>query len=108
MRRHAGAEVESDMIEMVARSGRTIRSALLQASDMRISKIPAARTLREIAAKRREVADLRRRQTLRGRGNARIRRGDARVRGDGGNGAEGADTQSSLSAPMHPDHVGRG
>ena len=35
--------------------------------------------MREIAAKRREVADLRRRQALRGCGNARIRRGDARV-----------------------------
>src|SRR6185369_306753 len=108
MRCHAGAEVEDDVIEMIARSCRTVGPAFLQAGDMRISKIPAARTLREIAAKRREVADLRRRQALRGRRNARIRRGDARVRGDGGNGAEGADTQSSLSAPMHPDHVGRG
>src|SRR6185295_16352081 len=108
MRRHAGAEVESDMIEMVARSGRTIRSAFLQAGDMRISKIPAARTLREIATKRREVADLRRRQTLRACGNARIRRGEARVSGDGGNAGEGADAQTAVIAPMHADRVGRG
>ena len=69
---------------MIADAGRTIRSALLQAGDMRIAKIPAARTLREIAAERREVTDLRRRQTLRGSGNAGIGRGDARVGGDGG------------------------
>src|SRR4029450_193248 len=108
MRRHAGAEVESDMIEMVARSGRTIRSAFLQAADMRISKIPASRTLREIAAEGGEVADLRRRQALRGCGNARIRRGDARVAGDGGNAGEGAEAQTAVIAPMHADRVGRG
>jgi hypothetical protein len=108
MRRHAGAEVEGCVIEMIARSRRTVGPAFLQAGDMRISKIPAARTLREIAAKRREVADLRRRQALRGRRKARIRRGDARVSGDSGNGAEGADAQTPLSAPMHPDHVGCG
>ena len=107
MRRHAGAEVEGCVIEMIARSRRTIRSAFLQAGDMRISKIPAARTLREIAAEGGEVADLRRRQTLRGCGNARIRRGEARVGGDGGDGGEGADAQTPLSAPMHPDRVGR-
>src|SRR6185369_7818098 len=103
-----GAEVERHMIEMIARSRRTVRSALLETGDMRISKIPAARTLREIAAKRREVADLRCRQTLRGRGNARIRGGDARVGGDGGNAGEGADAQTAVIAPMHPDRVGRG
>src|SRR4051794_38061769 len=108
MRRHAGAEIKRHVIEMIARSCRTIRPAFLQAGDMRISKIPAARTLREITAKRREVTDLWRCQTLRGCGNARIRRGDARVRGDGGNAGEGADAQAPLSAPMRSDHVGGG
>ena len=65
MRRHAGAEVEGHMIEMIARSRRTVGPAFLQAGDMRIAKIPAARTLREIAAEGGEVADLRRRQALR-------------------------------------------
>src|SRR3954469_8055638 len=108
MRRHAGAEVEGYMIEMIARSRRTVGPAFLQAGDMRISEIPAARTLREIAAKRCEVADLWRRQTQRGCRDARISRGEARVRGDGGNAGEGADAQAPLSAPMHPDRVGRG
>src|SRR6185369_12166712 len=108
MRCHAGAEVEDDVIEMIARSCRTVGPAFLKAGDMRISKIPAARTLREIAAEGGEVADLRRRQALRGCGNARIRRGDARVRSDGGNPGEGADTQATISVPMHTDRVGRG
>jgi len=95
-------------LPMIARSRRTIRSAFLQAGDMRISKIPAARTLCEIAAESGEMTDLRRRQTLRGRGHARIRRGDARVRSDGGNGGEGADAQTPIGAPIHPDRVGRG
>src|SRR6185312_7952270 len=78
MRRYARAEIEGDVVEVIARSRRAIRAALLQAGDMRISKVPAARTLREVAAKRREVTDLRRRQALRGRCDSRIRRGNAR------------------------------
>src|SRR5215213_11092875 len=105
MRCHAGAEVEGCVIEMIAGSRRTVGPAFLQAGDMRIAKIPAARTLREIAAEGGEVADLRRRQAERGRRNAWIGRGDARIRGDGGNGVEGADAQTPLGAPMHPDRV---
>ena len=100
MRRHAGAEIEgdADRDDCPIAAGQS-RSALLQAGDMRIAKIPAARTLREIAAERREVTDLRRRQALRGCGNARIGRGDARVGGDGGDGREGADAQLRRPRP---------
>ncbi len=60
MRRDAWAEIESHAIEMIAGAGRTIRAALLQAGDIRIAIIPAARALGEIAAERGEMPDLRR------------------------------------------------
>ena len=72
MRRHAGAEIEGDAIEMIAAAGGTIRSALLEAGDMRIAIVPAARALREVAAERREMTDLRRCETKRCSRKARI------------------------------------
>ena len=50
MRCHAGTEIEGDAVEMIARSRRTIRSALPEAGDIRIAVVPAARALREVAA----------------------------------------------------------
>ena len=78
MRGHAGAEIEGDAIEMIAAAGGTIRSALLEAGDMRVAIIPAARALREVAAERGEMTDLRRRKATRCRGNAGIVFRDAR------------------------------
>src|SRR5882724_5138543 len=69
MRRDAGAEIEGDAVEMIARSSRAIAAALLQAGNVRIAKVPAARTLREIAAEGGEVTDLRRGKTERSRRN---------------------------------------
>ena len=60
-----GPRSKATLIEMIAAAGGTIRSALLQAGDMRIAIVPAARTLREVAAERREMTDLRRREALR-------------------------------------------
>ena len=62
MRRDARAEIEGDAVEMIARARRTVRAALLEAVEMRIAEIPAARALREIAADRRQMPDLRRRK----------------------------------------------
>ena len=91
MRRHARTEIEGDAVEMIAGAGGTIRSAFLQAGYLRIAKIPAARALREIAAKRGEVTDLRRCESLRRGGNAWIALAYAAVRGDRGDAGEGAD-----------------
>ena len=88
MRRHAGAEIEGDAVEVIARPRRAIAAALLQAGDMRIAKIPAARTLREVAAERGEMTDLRRGETQCGRRDAGIGRRDARVGADRGDGGE--------------------
>src|SRR6187200_1224367 len=60
MRRHAGTKIECDAVEVIARPGRAIAAALLQTGDVRIAKVPAARTLREVAAERGEMTDLRR------------------------------------------------
>jgi hypothetical protein len=59
MRGHARAEIEGNAVEMIAGAGRTIRSALLEAGDMRIAVVPAARALREVAAERGQMTDLR-------------------------------------------------
>ena len=108
VRRHAGAEIEGDAVEMIARPGRAIATAFLQAGDVRIAEIPAARALGEVAAECREVADLRRGQAERRRGDARIGRADARVGGNGGDGGEGADGGRAVGAPAYADGVGRG
>src|SRR5476649_2883303 len=52
MRRDAGAEIEGCAIEMISCSSRAVAAALLQAIDMGLAKIPAARTLGEVAAER--------------------------------------------------------
>src|ERR1700675_4486640 len=102
MRGHAGAEIESDVVEMIAAAGGTIRSALLEAGDVRIAVVPAARALGEVAAKRREMTDLRRGKTLRGRGKARIGLRDAGVGCDRGDRGEGADARGAVRAPVYP------
>src|SRR5580704_4884480 len=107
MRGHTGAEIEGYAVEMIAAAGGTIRSALLQAGDMRVAIIPAARALGEIAAERREMTDLRGCETLRGGGEARIGGGDAGVGGDRGDAGEGPDAHRAICAPLHPDGVGR-
>src|SRR5262245_8984615 len=65
MRRDAGTEIEDDAVEMIARARRAVAAALFQAGDVRIAIIPTARALREIAAERGEMADLRRGDTER-------------------------------------------
>src|SRR3954469_606053 len=107
MRGHAGAEIEGDAVEMIAAACGTLRSALLQARKLRTAKIPAARTLREIAAERGEMTDLRGRETKRGSGKARIGLRDARVGCDLGDGREGADARSAIRAPCDAGSIGR-
>ena len=106
MRRHAGAEIESHAVKMIAAAGRTIRSALLEAVDLRIAIVPAARTLGEVAAERREMTDLRRGETLRGRDQARIGLRDAGVGRDRGDRGEGADARGAVRAPVYSDGAG--
>ncbi len=108
MRRHAGAEIEGDAVEMIAGPRRAVAAALLQAGDMRIAKIPAARTLREIAAERGEVADLRRGETQCRRRDAGIGCIEAGVGCDRGDAGEGADAGCAVGAPVHADRTGRG
>src|SRR4051812_35069731 len=106
MRRHAWAEIEGDAVEMITGAGGTIRSALLQAGELRTAKIPAARALREIAAERGEMTDLRGGEALRGGGKAWIGLADAGIIGDHGNGGECADSRSAVRAPVCADGVG--
>src|SRR5207244_11275222 len=108
MRGHAGAEIEGDAIEMIAAAGGTIRSALLEAGDMRIAIVPAARALGEVAAERRQMTDLRRCEAKRCSRKAWIGLVDARVGCDCGDGRESADARSPVRAPVHPDCVVRG
>src|SRR5213080_4607053 len=91
MRGHAGAEIEGDAIEMIAAAGGTIRSALLEAGDMRIAVVPAARALGEVAAERGQMTDLRRCEAKRCSRKAWIGAVDAR---------------RSVDAPVDPDRVG--
>src|SRR3989442_591390 len=99
MRRDAGAEVEGDAIEMIARPRRAIAAALFQAGDVRIAKVPAARTLREIATERGEVTDLRRGEARSAGGDAGIGVLDPLVGGDIGDGGKGADGGGAVAAP---------
>src|SRR6516162_8964529 len=99
MRRDAGTEVEGDAVEVIALPRRTIRAALLQAGDVRIAVVPAARTLSEIAAERRNVPDLRRGEAPCGRREARIGRGDAAIGSDRRDRRECADARGAIRAP---------
>src|SRR3954452_17833050 len=103
MRRHASADIEGDAVEMIPGAGGTLRSAFLQAGELRIAKIPTARTLREVAAERGEMTDLRGGETLRGGGKTGICFADARVGRYRSDGSEGADTSSALRIPGYPD-----
>src|SRR5262249_943274 len=79
MRGHARPEIEGGVIEMIARSRRTLGAALLETADLRIAEIPAARTLSEVAAERCQMPDLRRSEALRGCGDAGIGTRDALI-----------------------------
>src|SRR5258708_7233309 len=105
MRGHAGAEIEGDAIEMIAAAGGAIRSALLQAGDMRIAIVPAARALGEVAAERRQMTDLRRCESKRSRRQARMVLVEARVGRDGGYGGEAPDARRPVGAPADSDRV---
>src|SRR5206468_8805246 len=107
VRRDAGPEIESDAVQMIARPRRAVLSAFLQAGDMRIAKIPAARALREIAAERREMTDLRRCQPLRRCRKARIGLRYAGIAGDRRDGGEGADARGAILGPMYSGAAGR-
>ena len=106
MRGHAGAEIEGDAIEMIAAAGGTIRSALLEAGDMRIAVVPAARALGEVAAERGQMTDLRRCEAKRCSRKAWIGAVDARIGCDRGDRGESADARRSVDAPVDPDRVG--
>src|SRR5438270_1930155 len=106
MRGDAWAEIEGDAVKMIAGAGGTLRSALLEARDVRIAKIPAARTLREVAAERGEMTDLRRRKTKRRSGEPRIGLRDACVGRDRGDGGERADARRAVRGPAYSDGVG--
>src|SRR5215203_2947641 len=99
MRCDAGPEIERDAVEVIACSRGAIAAALLQAVNMRIAKIPASRTLGEVAAKRREMTDLRRGKAKRGGGDAGIGLLDAAIGGDRCDGRERADGGRAVGAP---------
>src|SRR5258705_13646049 len=103
MRGHTGAEIEGNAIEMIAASGGTVRSALLEAGDMRIAIVPPARALREVAAERGQMTDLRGREAKRCSRNARIGFVDGRVGCDCGDRGETADARSPDGAPFDSD-----
>src|SRR3954454_18400005 len=91
---------------MIAGAGGTLRSALFETRDVRIAKIPAARTLREVAAERGEMTDLRDRETKRRSGKTGIGLRDAGVGRNRGDGGERADARRTVRAPVYPDGVG--
>src|SRR5215471_3703060 len=99
MRRHARPEIERDAIEMIAASSRAVAAALLQAIDVGIAEIPAARALGEVAAKGRNVADLWGGEALRARGNAGIGFLDARVSRNRCDRGKRADPRRAVRAP---------
>src|SRR3954451_15613232 len=106
MRGDAWAEIEGDAVKMIAGAGGTLRSALLQTRDVRIAKIPAARTLREVAAERGEMTDLRGRETKRRSGKTGIGLRDAGGGCDRGDGGERADARPPVPSPFYADGVG--
>src|SRR5271166_170124 len=106
MRRDARPEIERNAIKVIALARRTVGAALLETGDMRVAVVPAARTLREIAAERRQTPDLRRRKAGGGGGKSRKSLGDPIVRSDGGDRRRGADSQSSSSSPDNRAHLG--
>src|SRR3954454_5696546 len=106
MRGDAGAEIERDAVKMIAGAGGTLAAALLQTRDVRIAKIPAARTLREVAAERGEMTDLRGGETKRRSGKSGIGLRDAGVGCDRGDGGERADARRAVRAPVYSDGVG--
>src|ERR1700751_559090 len=99
MRRDTRAEIENHAIEMIASARRALAAALLQASNVRIAKIPAARTLGEVAAQRCKVTDLRRRKSLRACGKAGIGGDDARLRRNRRNRRTRADGGGAILIP---------
>src|SRR5439155_24882398 len=107
MRRDAGTGIEGDAVEMIAATRGAIRPAFLEAGDMRIAKIPAARTLREITAEGGEMTDLRRRKTERRGGDAGIGGDDALIGADGGHRGGGADAKCAVRAPFDGYKLGR-
>ena len=66
---------------------------------MRISKIPAARTLGEVAAEGRQLSHLRRGETLRARRDPRIGRAHVRIGRYHGNGRQRAEGGGAVFAP---------
>src|SRR5260370_18786311 len=108
MRGHAGAEIEGDAIEMIAAAGGAIRSAFLQAGDMRIAIVPAARALGEVAAERRQMTDLRRCESKRCRRKARLGLVDPRVSRDRPDRGESAEALRPGRAPADSDRAGPG
>src|SRR5258706_8763494 len=108
MRGHAGAEIEGDAIEMIAAAGGAIRSALLQAGDMRIAVVPPAGALGEVAAERRQLTVLRLCESKRCRRQARIGLVEARVGRDRGYRGESADAGRPVGTPADSDRVGPG
>ena len=108
MRRDAGAEIERYAVEMVAVASRTIGAAFLQASDVGVAKIPAARALREIAAERGEMADLRCGEACRSGSDSGIGVLDPLVRGNRRDGGERADGGGAVAAPDDAVIAGQG
>ena len=97
MRRHARPEIEGDAIEVVALSRRTLSPALLETGEVRIAVVPTPRTLREIAAERGQLPDLRGCETARRGCEFRIGLSDVRVRRDRGDRRRGADPEQPRS-----------
>ena len=74
MRRNARSKVECNPVEMIAGTRRANRIALLQAGEMWVAEVPAARPLCQVAAESSDAADLWRRQTHSGSCETGIRR----------------------------------
>ena len=106
MRGDTRPEIEHDAVKMVAVAGRACAAALLEAGDVGVAVVPAARTLGEIAAEGGEMPDLRRRQTARRGGDAGISRRKPGVGRDRGDGRRRADARRSRSVPGDPGHAG--
>jgi hypothetical protein len=102
MRRDAGAEVEADAEQVVARAGGAVLAALLQAADSRVAVVPAAVALQQVSSDGPGGADLRRCERSRGVREARIGDGEAGVVRDRRNRDERADARPTLLVPFDP------
>src|ERR1700719_2572935 len=106
MRCDAGSEIEGDAVEVIALARRTDSAALLEAGNVRVAIVPAARTLREIASKRCDMPYLRRCESFGRRRQTRIGRAEFWVCRDRRDTGERTEPGRAARVPRHVRDIG--